>query len=97
MLVIWLVFFSVYDALAGGGTGVLVMQAAGTAGGEQAHFGAAAEFVWDSRWTGTMSWWGVVGRRGDSCLAGRRQHGCDRAAPSRRTLAKRQRLRRSRC
>jgi hypothetical protein len=87
MLVIWLVFFSVYDAPAGVGTGVLVMQAAGTAGNEQAHFGARAEFVWDSRWTGTMASWGVVGRRGDSCLAGRRQHGCDRAAPSRRTLA----------
>jgi hypothetical protein len=84
MLVIWLVFFSVYDALAGAGTGVLIIQAAGTAGDERAHFGAAAELVWDSRWTGTMSSWGVVG---DSCLAGRRQHGCDRAAPSRRTLA----------
>jgi hypothetical protein len=59
-LVVWLVFFGVYDALAGIGTGVLVRHAANTAGEEQARFIAAVDFFWDSRLTGTVSWWGIV-------------------------------------
>jgi hypothetical protein len=59
-VVVWLVFFSAYDALAGIGTGVLVRQAARAAGEEQAGFASAAEFLWDSRLAGTASWWGVV-------------------------------------
>jgi DNA-binding NarL/FixJ family response regulator len=59
-VVVWLVFFSVYDALAGIGTGVLVRQAASAVGEERARFAAAAGFFWDSRLTGTASWWGIV-------------------------------------
>ena len=59
-MVIWLVSFSVYDSLAGVGTGVLVKQAASTAGEERARFTTAADFFWDSPWTGAVSWWGAV-------------------------------------
>ena len=59
-MVIWLVSFSVYDSLAGVGTGVLVRQAASTSGEERARFTAAADFFWDSPWTGAVSWWGAV-------------------------------------
>jgi hypothetical protein len=59
-LVVWLVFFSAYDALAGIGTGVLVREANSVEGAERASFAAAADFFWDSHLSGNRSWLGVV-------------------------------------
>jgi len=59
-LVVWLVFFSAYDALAGIGTGVLVREANRHAGAARRSFAMAADVFWDGELTGTTSWWGVV-------------------------------------
>jgi hypothetical protein len=59
-LAVWLVFFSAYDALAGIGTGVLVREAENVSGQERAGFAAAADFFWNSRLSGHLSWLGIV-------------------------------------
>jgi hypothetical protein len=59
-LAVWLVFFSAYDALAGIGTGVLVKEGKSLSGEQRASFASAADFFWDSRLSGHVSWLGIV-------------------------------------
>jgi hypothetical protein len=46
-LVVWLVLFSAYDAMAGIGTGVLVREASHLAGEERRNFAASADVFRD--------------------------------------------------